>query len=370
MLGPGARHMLTSGEHIPSAYLIDWSTVIAGEMAEPATNSVRSLATESYNNAARLFVNREVKESFQQLSPLLAKAKVLLASNQISRQTLSKMFSLYFSIIDTQYGRVKDEKFYYDSRAKLVKKLKHGELWGEVATAFGSIPSVPPGVILSLLNLTLKREGDLKKAEAFVEEYLAQLSLDGLPQAEFRLIQQVVEMFAKVLISDNQADYAKEVIANNTRLYTASERELVLSNVENYERELIAEQDRLKAEAEELRKRENERLVQALEADEARAKAEEAEGKEKPRASTPPEALIPSAPRRVTRQQQNLLEYWKDVFKQYIRRHGLINALLILLVILSAGINRQARGRIGDGTRWLWAAVKQSAAMVFTVTYL
>lgn len=338
-------------------------------MAEPATNSVRSLATESYNNAARLFVNRDINESYNQLTPLLRRAKTLLASNQISRQTLAKMFLLYFTIIDMQDGRVKDDKFTIKERSDLFKKLKQGALWGEIATAFESKENIPPAVIVSLLNLTLKRQGDLKIAESFVEDYLLELSLDKLSKADFQLIRQVVESFAKVLISDNQADYARVVVENNTRLYTASEREKALSELEQYEQSQIQERERRNAEAEELQKRENERVAKALEADDAKAKSEEAV-EEKPKSSSPSEALIPSAPRRVTRRQQNLLEYWKDMFKQYIRRHGLMNALLILLVLFSTSANRQARGRIGDGTRWLWTAVKQSAAMVFTVTYL
>lgn len=342
-------------------------------MMEQATNSVRSLATDSYNQAAVSFVNRDFAGCYDQLRPLLDKASNLVQTGQLSRQTLTKMFVLYATLADNAFNRIEEHGLTVKSRRDLQEAVLSGSIWKQTAEPFKSPADIPPTLILTLINVTSKHNGDSKVAQEFIETYMSQISPDSLSESDRGAYRQMIEAFVKqVLAANGEFLYGQEVV-NNSNVFSTGQRLKVIAELEVAERKYKEEKARLEAEKREHEKQEAARVAKAIE-DEKIAAEVASRATAKPSCPSPnQDKVVPTPESRRTiasRPRQSLAAYWRDVFKNYMRRHGVMNALVLLLLVVSATTNRNARDRIAGGSQWLWKAVKQSAAMVFTVTYL
>lgn len=324
-------------------------------MQDLSESSYRSLAAENFRSASKKFVTRDFGECWQLLEPLTAKSTELVKSDQISVKTRTKIWMLYGALVDRGLEGS-------GSVANLSSRI-NGQIWDDLRQGFDGTLSdqVSPEIMLTFTRLVVKYHGNTKQTIKAIEEYLSHQHGEA-NAGQKELVRLLV---LDVLPAEGDFDYSRELLTHS-EIFNESEKVVLSASLKVKEQQAAEELTEQRKEKERVEKLERDRVQKAIaaasESPQASGSKREAEGQESAKSESKNQVSKP-------RPRQSLPAYWRDWLTSTLASRGFTNAVLVLLLLCSFGLNRRVRTRVADVGRWVYESAKHAAKMGLTVTY-
>ncbi|ANB10998.1 hypothetical protein AWJ20_3792 [Sugiyamaella lignohabitans] len=392
-------------------------------------SSTASVATETYQRAAKLFLTKSFVDSLNTLEPLLADAKELRRTGQLSEKTWIKSWKLYFVLLDAAARQQEEASTRSPSsssssssssisgtnsvssswpkkvRLELVKKITDGSLWKQVENEFGgSLSSAPPDIVFGLTSLTIRHgttnNSILSMVSESLELYLSSMSdlvqsFDDTYRHEYL---KVLDLYIlKVLPLRNEYDLAREMI-ESSQFYDShvkeEKRRQLIKSEENLvkKKQKKEEEDSKRKQMEALReeaKRKHERLVQQQRQQQKQLQQQQQQQQQLEQKTSlehqqssvnslsssglgPRRTASPTPPRssNPVRSFDSLIFYWRRRATAIVQSAMVWKIIAFFIIIVLSVSNPLARERARRIVNNVWRKLSETARMGFKVSFV
>lgn len=341
-----------------------------------STLDIGGASAQTYQRAAKLFLNKQFPESFEALEPLLYQKSL-----QGNAKLWTKIWNLYFALVNNAARDSTGSSWPRKLAKQLTEAAEQDKVWDQAQTAFGSLENMPSEVIVNIILVSTAHSKDLQKVSSLVESYISSTE-DASAAAK------VTRAYVlKLLPKKGDYDYAEELVKNSEVFIDKSTALASIQRArEDYEAKAKEEEEK-RIQMEKLEQKRMEESIASLKKQQEEKEREQRAASEVPTDSTKEvqESNIPKNGREgspvipIRNQHQNrggprslssLVTYWRQSFVEFIRQTSLMKLILFIAVIILAGTNPYMRQRLRRMIALLYTKLMQTVRMGTKVSYV
>jgi hypothetical protein len=357
-----------------------------------------SVASDTYQRAAKLFLTKSFVDALSTLQPLLQNTGELRRCGQLSDNTWIKAWKLYFVLLDAAAKQHEADENLASSwpkstRRALMTRITDGSVWREVEVEFGgSLTQAPPDIVHGLVSLTVRRSleaDELARVSGSVENYLSSAADTPFNEHQLREYMKVLDAYVlRILPTQKEFEYAREVVELSP-FYDSNSKQIMLDRIKDVQINQEEDEKEKKAQEQKRLKEEQQRLNGQMKApDEGPNEAvcqEDGPIKDRRKQQRLKEGRVKSSsgsrdvspemfPRREVTPRIDgtpwLVNYWKSRVVSLLQTTSFWQAFGFLIIVLFTVGSPATRQRVKRIVDRIWTKLVESVRMGLKVSFV